>query len=506
MDFKFNGITPENINFNGLEVDILQYNGEVVWQKTQPQPTENVYALFDGASYFDTNVKVSNTGEFKVVCGVFLNDKPTTTQSPFGTYYSSYYFAAYHTNAAGGWRINNGNKIYSAMPTYNITEYKIEMSKSGSSGSYTITDLTHSNDSSLSYSTSYNSNLYTRNIFVGAVNGGSASSYFKQYIKYLKIYQNNVLINDFSFKEVDGVVKMYDSVNNTYFDKLGRGQVRLVNIDNKDVTLINTDDTTNGYICSVDGNNKYVPQYAFHNNYDIAEITVNADVDYIQDYAFDYCYSLRKLTLNGQTQIFYASFEGCSQLSEIVYNGNTYYDWNKEELWQAFENNGLYVDESAFNGTPFEKTREMEENEVTEWDYWNVMITYTDGSVHYFNFDSGEIPYGRFQGRGEIYEVTISGGLTISDYAFAYCYSLYYLSITTDGLSSINYYAFGECSNLYTIELNNNSVPYIDDSAFEGIQNGGTLYYCGSNVDDVWSNDWSKLMNYYGWEANDICE
>lgn len=271
-----------------------------------------------------------------------------------------------------------------------------------------------------------------------------------------------------------------------------------------DVTFINTDDTTSGYNCRVNmSNNKYVPQLAFYNNYDIVEITVNADVNYIQDYAFAYCYSLRKLTLNGKTDLYWGSFEGCYYLSEIVFNGTSYNEWMKEDLWQAFVDNGVYVDDAAFNATPFAKPNDFEENEVSEWDYWNVQIMTTDGSWHYFNFEYGYIPDYRFQSRGDIQEVTIKDGLTINYGAFIDCSNLNTIIITSDAIPSIDGEAFSNCYNLNFIQLTPGGSPYIDDSAFQN-SGVGLIQFCDGET-DVYNTDWSKLIYNYGWNTENLC-
>ena len=35
MNFTFNGIIPENINYNGTPLNRLQYNGVTVWEKVE---------------------------------------------------------------------------------------------------------------------------------------------------------------------------------------------------------------------------------------------------------------------------------------------------------------------------------------------------------------------------------------------------------------------------------------------------------------------------------------
>lgn len=206
-------------------------------------PSTNVYAKFDGASYFNTNVTISSgTQNFRVMCGVYLENKPTTTVCPFGMRYSSYSFMPLHTNAADGWRMNLGsNMTISAMTTEDNTEYEIDMNISGGATSKTSAfEIFDKKNLKAAYtrqtSRTYNSSLNSRPMWVGAMNDSqNTPSYFNQYIKYVRVYRNNSLINNFVFKEVDGVVKMYDKVNDKYYDNLGTGQITLVDINKLNV-------------------------------------------------------------------------------------------------------------------------------------------------------------------------------------------------------------------------------------------------------------------------------
>lgn len=208
--------------------------------------TENVYAKFDDNSYFNTNVTISSgTQNFRVICGVYLDKKPTTNQCPFGMRYSSFSFMPLHTNAASGWRMNMGSSMtVTAMTTYDKSEYELDMQISGNATSKTsafaVYDITHNTKSyNRQTSRTYSSLLNSRPMWVGAMNDSQGTpSYFQQYIKYVRVYRGNNLQNNFIFKEVDGIVKMYDTVTDTYFDNLGTGQVTLVDINQLKVSSL----------------------------------------------------------------------------------------------------------------------------------------------------------------------------------------------------------------------------------------------------------------------------
>ena len=62
MNFSFNGNTPENINYNGQEVLIVKYNGEIVWQKGSIEPPIIIkdydYQVADSVSLFNTSLNI----------------------------------------------------------------------------------------------------------------------------------------------------------------------------------------------------------------------------------------------------------------------------------------------------------------------------------------------------------------------------------------------------------------------------------------------------------------
>lgn len=200
-----------------------------------PEVEDTKYAKFDGASYFNTSVSIG-TVYTTVDCDIYLQTKPTTTVCPFGARSSSYSFMPLHTTAADGWRMNIGNTTITALTTNDDSKYDIMMRVSGTSTSRTLGYTISENGvrkATTSRTASWSTNLNTRTLWIGAMNDSqNFPSYFTQYIKSFKIWKGIDLQNYFVFKEVDGVVKMYDVINKTYINQLGSGQVTLVDIPN----------------------------------------------------------------------------------------------------------------------------------------------------------------------------------------------------------------------------------------------------------------------------------
>lgn len=273
-----------------------------------------------------------------------------------------------------------------------------------------------------------------------------------------------------------------------------------------DVFVTYRDTSTSGYTCPINfSGNKFIKNGVFTYDNTITDITINADVVSIEYRAFDSCSGLRNIHFNGNTNINDSAFAFCSSLNMIEFNGNEYYEYNKEELWQAFADNGVYVADNAFDNTPFQKPSVLEDNEVNEYDYYNVILQLTDGTYHYYNFDGGYIPENRFEYRGDIVYVTICAGLgEIKDFAFAECNSLQSVWILSSDLTNIGSHAFYDCYSLNQITIDNTeSAPQIASDAFEQIYWGGTISY-GSGFFNIYSTDWNILVNNYGWNTEDV--
>lgn len=204
-------------------------------------PITEKWAKFDGASYFDSGVKLSDyptTYTTRFECEVYLKEKPTKTVAVFGSRYlngSTYYsFTTFHTVATDGWRINLLNGTQKVVATKPETKYTLSLGRNKSVSNSFFCEVKENDQVVLPQTTvtgSSQTSLYSRNIWVGALNdSGGYASYFDQYIKSMKVYHNDILVKDFEFVEIDGSVKMHEKISDTYINQSGTGKVTLEEI------------------------------------------------------------------------------------------------------------------------------------------------------------------------------------------------------------------------------------------------------------------------------------
>ena len=114
------------------------------------------------------------------------------------------------------------------------------------------------------------------------------------------------------------------------------------------------------------------------------------------------------------------------------------------------------------------------------------------------------IKYGAFSGcRGLTGELVIPNSVIgIGGDAFFNCTGLTSLSLGS-GLTEIGNYAFQQCKRLTEIVIFAEIAPTINSYTFNGIGQGGMLYYPDGSDYSSWLSTDSYYLGYYGWNQNE---
>ena len=167
---------------------------------------------------------------------------------------------------------------------------------------------------------------------------------------------------------------------------------------------------------------------AFYECSSLTSVTIGNNVTDIGYHAFYGCTDLINVTIGNSVTYIYGAFEGCSNITSVVWNAKNCSDF--------------------FHDTPCWQSREQ----ITSF-------TFGDEVEH--------IPAYLCSGMTKLTSITIPNSVTtIGDGAFYECYGLTSIEIP-NSVTYIGNYAFADCSGLTSIEIPNN-VTSIGGSAFYG--------------------------------------
>ncbi|MCD8372697.1 MAG: leucine-rich repeat protein [Clostridia bacterium] len=232
---------------------------------------------------------------------------------------------------------------------------------------------------------------------------------------------------------------------------------------------------------------------AFYACYALTSVEIGDAVTSIGYGAFRSCTSLESLTIGkAVTSIDNYAFYGCKSLKSIYYNAIAM--GTISQTYNIFYNAGqesggitIYVGADV--------------TKIPSYLFWGYssLCGYAPMIIG-VEFESGgvcaSIDDFAFAYCSSLYSVTLDENLTsIGNNAFAYCSSLAAIDLP-DGLLSIGSYAFMECSSIKTIEVPD-SVTYICSGAFYlcSALESVTLPFVGYSLDDQTNNSFSYIFN-----------
>ena len=253
---------------------------------------------------------------------------------------------------------------------------------------------------------------------------------------------------------------------------------------------------------------KSIRNSAFKDCVSIININIPNGVTTIGASAFTSCTGIKNITIpSSVTGIGAYCFYSATSLTSATINGNNLtigsYGFSRcKELSYVYLSDGVKkLDSYAFYGD--DKIEEITiPNSVTGLgQYCFASCT----KLNRINIGTGitAFPTYCFSNTG-FKEITIPENVTsIGSYCFSGCTSLnsVYLNQTIASLTSATR-CFSSCSNLARIVTKRSTAPAVASSTFNGIPNGGILYYpAGSNYSS-WLSTQSTYLGYYGWSGS----
>ena len=213
----------------------------------------------------------------------------------------------------------------------------------------------------------------------------------------------------------------------------------------------------------------------------------------IPDDCFNFGLPLKSVTIpSSVTRIGYNAFKNCNNLTSLLFpsdnNVNFYgdYAFYNTQISVDFNNDLTYIGDYAFWGCDF---------------YGTLFIP--DG-VHIGQY--------AFMYSYDLDTVNIGNNCSIGDYAFYESFKVIWENVnnyTYTGIKRVTIGnncvigdgAFYNCSNLSTIYCTDITAPTVTNITFQGVAEGGTLYYpIGANYSQWLSTD-KYYLGYYGWNG-----
>ena len=183
----------------------------------------------------------------------------------------------------------------------------------------------------------------------------------------------------------------------------------------------------------------------------------------IGEFAFNGCANLTYINiLDGVTSIGYGAFNGCTSLTSITIP-NSVTGIGEEAFYNCSSLTSIIIPDSvtSIGLSAFKGCSSLESITIPF-----VGATKDGTSDTHFGYIFGASSY-QYHGNyvpTSLKTVAITGGTSISDYAFMHCSNLMSINIS-DGITSIGDYAFRDCSNLTSINISD-GITSIGDYAF----------------------------------------
>ena len=253
---------------------------------------------------------------------------------------------------------------------------------------------------------------------------------------------------------------------------------------------------------------KSIGTASFINCESIVDINIPNGVTTIGASAFTSCTGIKNITIpNSVTAMGACCFYSAASLTSATINGNNLTISSSgfaycKELSYVYLSDGV----KKLNSYAFYNDSEIEE--ITIPDSVTSLGEYCFGwcsKLNRVNIGTGitAFPAYCFSHTG-FKEITVPENVTnIGTYCFCGCTSLnsVYLNQTITSLTSATN-CFTSCSNLARIVAKRSTAPAVAASTFNGVPQGGTLYYpAGSNYSS-WLSTQSTYLGYYGWSGS----
>ncbi len=211
----------------------------------------------------------------------------------------------------------------------------------------------------------------------------------------------------------------------------------------------------------------------------LTSVTIPESVTKIGGNSFEYCRSLTSITIpQNVTSISSSAFRGCYNLTEMNLNGNNYYSFENQTLFNKDKTELLCCLNSR----------------VTEYTIPNSVKKIGDYAFLDCDLESITIP---------------NSVTTIGDDAFNRCWNLTSVTIP-NSVTNIDDYVFEDCYNLKSVILSE-SVKHIGYNSFDWCNNlvfseFGNAYYLGTADNPYFALIKAKSSEITSFEVHDSCE